>query len=244
MLMVRKIVLSIFAVLAVAAVAFAQNRQVSGTVKDSAGQAIIGATVVIEGSHVGATTGADGSFRLEAPANSNLVVSFIGYETQTVALGTRTAVEIVLQDDTQSIDDVVVVAYGTSSKEAVTGSVTMVKSDVIEQRTTSDVTSALEGASAGVQVSSSYGEPGASADILIRGFGSINGNNTPLYVVDGNIFNGNMNDINPADIESMSILKDAASAALYGSRAAAGVVLITTKKGKQSGKLNVSVSTK
>ena len=244
MLMVRKIVLSIFAVLAVAAVAFAQNRQVSGTVKDSAGQAVIGATVVIEGSHVGATTGADGSFRLEAPANSNLVVSFIGYETQTVALGTRTAIEIVLQDDTQSIDDVVVVAYGTSSKEAVTGSVTMVKSDVIEQRTTSDVTSALEGASAGVQVSSSYGEPGASTDILIRGFGSVNGNNTPLYVVDGNIFNGNMNDINPSDIESMSILKDAASAALYGSRAAAGVVLITTKKGKQSGKLNVSVSTK
>ena len=244
MLMVRKIVLSIFAVLAVAAVAFAQNRQVSGTVKDSAGQAIIGATVVIEGSHVGATTGADGSFRLEAPANSNLVVSFIGYETQTVALGTRTAVEIVLQDDTQSIDDVVVVAYGTSSKEAVTGSVTMVKSDVIEQRTTSDVTSALEGASAGVQVSSSYGEPGASTDILIRGFGSINGNNAPLYVVDGNIFAGNMSDINPADIESMSILKDAASAALYGSRAAQGVVLITTKKGKQSGKLNVNVSTK
>ena len=244
MLMVRKIVLSIFAVLAVAAVAFAQNRQVSGTVKDSAGQAIIGATVVIEGSHVGATTGADGSFRLEAPANSNLVVSFIGYETQTVALGTRTAIEIVLQDDTQSIDDVVVVAYGTSSKEAVTGSVTMVKSDVIEQRTTSDVTSALEGASAGVQVSSSYGEPGASTDILIRGFGSINGNNAPLYVVDGNIFAGNMSDINPADIESMSILKDAASAALYGSRAAQGVVLITTKKGKQNGKLNVNVSTK
>ena len=244
MLMVRKIVLSIFAVLAVAAVAFAQNRQVSGTVKDSAGQAIIGATVVIEGSHVGATTGADGSFRLEAPANSNLVVSFIGYETQTVALGARTSIEIVLQDDTQSIDDVVVVAYGTSSKEAVTGSVTMVKSDVIEQRTTSDVTSALEGASAGVQVSSSYGEPGASTDILIRGFGSINGNNAPLYVVDGNIFAGNMSDINPADIESMSILKDAASAALYGSRAAQGVVLITTKKGKQSGKLNVNVSTK
>ncbi len=244
MLMVRKIVLSIFAVLAVAAVAFAQNRQVSGTVKDSAGQAIIGATVVIEGSHVGATTGADGTFRLEAPANSNLVVSFIGYETQTIALGTRTAIEVVLQDDTQSIDDVVVVAYGTSSKEAVTGSVTMVKSDVIEQRTTSNVTSALEGASAGVQVSSSYGEPGASTDILIRGFGSINGNNSPLYVVDGSIFNGNMSDINPADIESMSILKDAASAALYGSRAAAGVVLITTKKGKQSGKLNVNVSTK
>ena len=212
--MVRKIVLSIFAVLAVAAVAFAQNRQVSGTVKDSAGQAIIGATVVIEGSHVGATTGADGTFRLEAPANSNLVVSFIGYETQTIALGTRTAIEIVLQDDTQSIDDVVVVAYGTSSKEAVTGSVTMVKSDVIEQRTTSNVTSALEGASAGVQVSSSYGEPGASTDILIRGFGSINGNNSPLYVVDGSIFNGNMSDLNPADIESMSILKDAASAAI------------------------------
>ena len=242
--MVRKIVLSIFAVLAVAAVAIAQNRQVSGTVKDSAGQPIIGATVVIEGSNVGATTSVNGTFRLDAPVNSNLVVSFIGYETQTIALGSRTSIEIVLADDTQSIDDVVVVAYGTSSKEAVTGSVTMVKSDVIEQRTTSNVTSALEGASAGVQVSSSYGEPGASTDILIRGFGSINGNNAPLYVVDGNIFSGNMSDLNPADIESMSILKDAASAALYGSRAAQGVVLITTKKGKESGKLNVNVSTK
>ncbi len=242
--MVRKIVLSIFAVLATAAMVVAQNRQVSGTVKDSAGQPIIGATVVIEGSNVGTTTSADGTFRLDAPANANLVVSFIGYEAQTVALGSRTSVAIVLADDTQSIDDVVVVAYGTSSKEAVTGSVTMVKSDVIEQRTTSNVTSALEGASAGVQVSSSYGEPGASTDILIRGFGSINGNNAPLYVVDGNIFSGNMSDLNPADIESMSILKDAASAALYGSRAAQGVVLITTKKGKESGKLNVNVSTK
>ena len=244
MLMVRKIVLSIFAVLATAAMVVAQNRQVSGTVKDSAGQPIIGATVVVEGSTAGTTTGADGTFRLDAPVNSNLVVSFIGYESQTIALGYRTTVEVVLADDTQSIDDVVVVAYGTASKEAVTGSVTMVKSDVIEQRTTSNVTSALEGASAGVQVSSSYGEPGASTDILIRGFGSINGNNAPLYVVDGNIFAGNMSDINPADIESMSILKDAASAALYGSRAAQGVVLITTKKGKGDGKLNVNVSTK
>ncbi len=241
--MVRKLVLSLIAVLGVS-FAIAQNKQISGTVTDASGHAVVGATVMVEGTSTGTTTGSNGYFVLQAPANGKLVFSFIGHVPQTVAIAGKTTVNVTLEEDTTAIEDVVVIAYGTSSKEAVTGSVSMVKSEAIEKRTASDVTSTLEGATAGVQVSSSYGEPGSTADILIRGFGSINGNNTPLYVVDGNIFAGSMNDLNPNDIESISVLKDAASAALYGSRAASGVVLITTKKGKSAGKLNVNVSTK
>ena len=242
--MVRKLVLSLVAVLSVVAMAMAQSKQVSGTVTTADGQPVAGATIIVDGTSQGTTTGANGKFVVSTPANGKLLISFIGYVPQTVDVAGKSHIEVTLEEDTHAIDDVIVVAYGTSSKEAVTGSVSMVKADVIEKRTTSDVTSTLEGTSAGVQVSSSYGEPGATAEILIRGFGSINGNNTPLYVVDGNIFAGSMSDLNPNDIESISVLKDASSAALYGSRAASGVVLITTKKGKSDGKLNVNVSTK
>ena len=242
--MVRKLVLSLLAVLSVCAIAQAQNRQLSGTVKTTDGAPVVGATVAVDGTGRGTTSGSDGSFVVSAPVDGSLTVSFIGYKTQHIAVAGKTAVAIVLEEDTHAIDDVIVVAYGTSSKEAITGAVSMVKSADIEKRTASDVTSTLEGTSAGVQVSSSYGEPGATAEILIRGYGSINGNNTPLYVVDGNIFSGSMSDLNPNDIESISILKDAASAALYGSRAASGVVLITTKKGRTPHRINVNVSTK
>ena len=232
MLMVRKIVLSIFAVLATAAMVVAQNRQVSGTVKDSAGQPIIGATVVVDGSVVGATTGADGTFKLDAPANASLVVSFIGYETQIVSLGNRTSVDVVLAEDTQAIDDVVVVAFGTTTKEAFTGSVAVVNADDIAKVQSSNVAQSLVGRVAGLQTSSSSGDLTGKPSIRIRGISSINAGKEPLWVVDGVPYEGDLNNINPNDIESMTVLKDAASNALYGARGANGVIMVTTKKAK------------
>ncbi len=232
MLMVRKIVLSIFAVVATTAMVVAQSRQVSGTVKDSAGQPIIGATVVVDGSVVGATTGADGTFKLDAPANASLVVSFIGYQTQIVSLGNRTSVDVVLAEDTQAIDDVVVVAFGTTTKEAFTGSVAVVNADDIAKVQSSNVAQSLVGRVAGLQTSSSSGDLTGKPSIRIRGISSINAGKEPLWVVDGVPYEGDLNNINPNDIESMTVLKDAASNALYGARGANGVIMVTTKKAK------------
>jgi len=229
--MVRKLVLSLIAVLGVS-FAIAQNKQVSGTVADANGAPVAGATVLVEGTNVGTTTGADGKFALAAPANGNLVVSFVGYETQIVAIGGKTNVSIALKEDATAIDDVIVIAFGTATKEAFTGSASVVKSDDIAKRQVSNVAQALAGAAAGVQVTSSSGNPTATPSVLIRGLSSINAGKGPLYVVDGVPYAGDLNLINPADIESMTVLKDAASTALYGSRGANGVIMITTKKAK------------
>ena len=203
--MVRKIVLSIFAVVATTAMVVAQNRQVSGTVKDSAGQPIVGATVVVDGSVVGATTSADGTFKLDAPANSSLVVSFIGYETQIIPLGNRTSIDIVLADDTQAIDDVVVVAFGTTTKEAFTGSVAVVNSEDIAKIQSTNVAQSLVGRVAGLQTASSSGDLSGTPSIRIRGISSINAGKEPLWVVDGVPYEGDLNNINPNDIESMTV---------------------------------------
>ena len=229
--MVRKLVLSLIAVLGVS-FAIAQNKQVSGTVADANGAPVAGATVLVEGTNVGTTTGADGKFALAAPANGNLVVSFVGYETQIVAIGGKTNVSIALKEDATAIDDVIVVAFGTATKEAFTGSAAVVKSDDIAKRQVTNVAQALAGAAAGVQVTSTSGNPTASPSIIIRGISSINAGKGPLYVVDGVPYSGDLNLINPADIESLTVLKDAASTALYGSRGANGVIMITTKKAK------------
>lgn len=173
-----------------------------------------------------------------------MVVSFIGLQTQEVAI--KPIVNVVLKTDSETLDEVVVVAYGTAKKESLTGSVSVVDSKKIEQRIGTSVTGALEGSAPGIQVNNTYGEPGANPSIRIRGFGTIStqsGAADPLYVVDGVPFDGNISDLNSADIESMSVLKDAASAALYGNRAANGVVLITTKRGKEYGKTSISLST-
>ena len=233
MLMVRKIVLSIIAVLAVSFVALAQNVQVTGTVNDANGAPIVGATVSVENSTAGTTTGVNGDFKIAAPANGTLVVSFIGYKEARIAVANRTNLNVVLEEDTQSIDDVLVVAYGTTKKSALTGAVSSVSSADLKKLQVSNVTKALEGAAPGVQVVSQSGQPGSSATIRIRGIGSINASSAPLYVVDGMPYDGNISAINPADIESMTVLKDASSTALYGSRAANGVIMITTKKGAQ-----------
>ena len=255
MLMVRKIVLSIFAVLAVAVVAFAQNRQVSGTVKDSAGQPVIGAAVVVEGSNVGTTTDVNGAFRIEAAANANLIVSFIGYETQTVAVGSRTKVDVVLADDSQSIDEVVVTGYGVQRKVSFTGAASVIGEDLLDNKTDANFVKSLEGSVAGVQMNNSSSVPGAWGSIYVRGQGSLNSGSAPLYVVDGMPVNSDadglqtnlsldpMSSINPADIESVTVLKDAAATSIYGARAANGVIIVTTKKGKE-GRVNVNVDIK
>ena len=255
MLMVRKIVLSIFAVLAAASMVVAQNRQVSGTVKDSAGQAVVGAAVVVEGSNVGTTTDVNGAFRIDAASNATLIVSFIGYESKTVAVGNRTSIEVVLADDSQSIDEVVVTGYGVQRKVSFTGAASVMGEDLIDSRTDANFVKALEGSVAGVQMNNSSSVPGAWGEIFVRGQGSLSSGSAPLYVVDGMPVNSDaegmqtnlafdpMAAINPADIESVTVLKDAAATSIYGARAANGVIIVTTKKGKE-GRVNINVDIK
>ena len=231
--MIKKLVLSLVAVLSVAAMAVAQNQQVSGRVSGEDGSPIIGATVVEEGSGTnGTSTDVAGEFTLRVPKNANLVVSFIGYESKTIAVNGQTTINVVLREDTQSIDDVIVVAFGEAKKEAFTGSAGVVKSDDIAKVQTSNVAQALAGQVAGVQLTNSSGQLGSSPTIRVRGFSSISAGQDPLVIVDGAPFEGDLNNINPADIESMTVLKDAASNALYGARGANGVIMITTKRAR------------
>lgn len=211
--------------------AFAQS-QISGKVTASEdGSPIVGASIKVVGTNTGTVTDIDGNFSLNAPAGAKLEITYIGMQSKTAKASSN--MKIVLDADNHSLDDVVVVAYGTAKRQSITGSVTAVDSKEIENRITTSVTGALEGAAPGVQVNSSYGEPGAAPSIHIRGVGSlVSGADQPLYVVDGAAFDGNISELNPNDIESMSVLKDAASAALYGNRAANGVILITTKRAK------------
>ena len=230
--MVRKLVLSLIAAMGLFAYAEAQNQQVSGTVSGPDGQPVAGATVMVDGTHVGTTTNADGSFTISAPRNGSLTVSFIGYVTQTVAVAGKTRVDVSLKEDTQAIDDVIVVAFGTAKKEAFTGAAKVIKSDELIKTQSSNVEDALVGKIAGVQFSSATGRPGSGQKIYVRGYGSMNAKNDPLWVVDGVPYEGDINNINSTDIESISVLKDAASNALYGARGANGVIMVTTKRAK------------
>ena len=205
---------------------------------------IIGASIQVVGAtNIGTITDVNGQFTLQVPAGKNtLRITYVGMEPLEVAVSSK-PLRVQLRNDANNLDEVVVVAYGTQKKTSLTGSIQEVKSEQIELRPTSSVASALEGTVTGVQVNSTYGAPGEDPSIRIRGIGTVNGSSTPLYVIDGVPYGGNISDLNPQDIESMSVLKDAASAALYGNRASNGVILITTKKGKQ-GKLNISLDIK
>ena len=156
----------------------------------------------------------------------------MGYQSHTIKVGTQTRIDVVLKENTQAIDDVIVVAFGTAKKEAFTGSATVIKSDDIAKSQQSNVAQALAGKVAGVQLTNTAGQPGESPTIRIRGFSSLNAGNDPLWIVDGMPYSGDLNNLNPSDIESMTVLKDAASNSLYGARGANGVVMITTKKAK------------
>ena len=222
--------------------ASAQVSKVTGTViSEEDGLPVVGASVVVKGTTNGTITDMDGKFVLtNVPSSAKtLMVSFIGMKTVETKL--VDGATIYLKSDSELLDEVVVVAYGTARKESLTGSVSQVSNKTIEQRVATSATAALEGAAPGVQVNNSYGEPGAGPSILIRGIGTITGSTTPLYVVDGVPYDGNINDISAHDIEAISVLKDAASAALYGNRAANGVVIITTKTGRNAGRPSVSL---
>lgn len=224
---------------------FAQTRTVTGRVYSAKDNSPLpGASVVIKGTANGVVSDAEGNFSLQVtdPSATTLVIRFIGMEQQEVPISTS-PLNISLRSSGKDIDEIVVVAYGTAKKSSYTGSVSQIKSEELVNRQVSSVTKALQGLAAGVQSTSTSGQPGSDATIRIRGIGSINASADPLYVVDGVPYGGSLNAINPYDIESISVLKDAASSALYGSRGANGVVIITTKKGKKQGSnIDVRVS--
>ncbi|MFD2037331.1 SusC/RagA family TonB-linked outer membrane protein [Belliella marina] len=241
----RKVLLLGLALLIASATAFAQSRVVTGTVtSEEDGLPIPGASIMVKGTTVGTATDLDGRFSLNIPQGSNtLVVTFIGSVRQEVSIGNRSQIDIVLQPDITSLSEVIVTGYGSQPKREVTGAVSSVRGEAIENLPMQSFDRALQGRAAGVQVRSSSGLPGGAVNIRVRGVGSVTAGNEPLFIVDGVQLNNQDNSsftqanplafLNPNDIESMEILKDAASAAIYGSQAANGVVIITTKKGKQ-----------
>ena len=227
--------------------AFSQNITVTGTVQDEAGDPLIGATVQQKGSGNGIATDVDGRFSLNLPKNATLVVSYVGYTTQTVAVDGRTNLTIVLKEDSEVLDEVVVVGYGQMKRSDLTGSVTSVGEDAVKKSIATSIDQVLQGRAAGVQIQANSGTPGASTSIRIRGINSLNATNQPIFVIDGVVIDSTTDDetsnplssINPSDIVSMDILKDASATAIYGSRASNGVIMITTKRGK-SGEATVT----
>lgn len=210
----------------------AQTQKVTGVVvSEEDGQPVIGASVLVKGTQIGTITGVDGDFTLpNVPSSAKtLQISFIGMQTQEVAI--KPNVRVALKSNAETLDEVVVVAYGTQKKESVVGAQASVNAKQLEKRPITNVSNALGGLASGVQAVTSTGQPGSGSSILIRGFGSMNASSAPLYVVDGSIYNGSLSDLSPQDIQNVSILKDAASTSLYGSSAGNGVVLITTKSG-------------
>lgn len=206
-------------------------RTVSGTVQDADGITMPGVNIRVKGKNAGAVTDADGRFSIIAAAADTLQFSFIGYRLQEIPIGAQDVLTITLLDDFQQLDEVVVVAYGTQKKAAFTGSASFIENEQIQQAASSNVSNALQGLSSGVQVINNVGQPGADAVIQIRGFGSLSASNQPLIVLNGSPYDAPLSSIAPNEIENISILKDAASTSLYGSRAANGVILITTKSG-------------
>ncbi|MBV6645650.1 MAG: TonB-dependent receptor [Cyclobacteriaceae bacterium] len=212
----------------------AQERTLSGQVTDDTGEAIPGVNVLVKGSAVGTATDLDGNYRLSIPADAEtLVFSFIGLLSQEVQIGSRAVIDVEMQSDVTQLSEVVVIAYGTANRKSFTGSLGEVEAAQIEKRPLANVTGALVGTVSGVQANAGSGQPGAAPNIRIRGIGSVNNGSEPLYVVDGVPYDQSLANLNINDIQSMSVLKDAASAALYGARAANGVVMITTKTGKK-----------
>jgi TonB-linked SusC/RagA family outer membrane protein len=209
------------------------QRAVSGKITDTNGESIVGANVTVKGTTVGTTTGTDGNYKLTVPVGANtLVVSFIGYLAQEVIIGNQSVINVVLKSDIRALSEIVVVGYGQQRKSDITGAISSVKGQELVQLPMQRVDQALQGRAAGVLVLNTAGAPGANTTIRVRGMNSINGGNNALIVVDG-LQGGNLNALNPNDIESIEILKDASATAIYGSMGANGVILITTKSGKK-----------
>lgn len=216
---------------------------VSGKVSSSQGEPLIGVSIKIKGSNLGAATDAGGNYRLNVPSaytNGTLVVTYLGFATQELPINGRTRIDIQLKEDVRSLEEVVVIGYGTQKKGNTTGSIAKITAEAIEERPITRVEQALQGQMAGVSVRATSGAPGSDITVSVRGIASITGSSAPLYVVDG-VPLDNLSGINPSDIQSIDVLKDAASAAIYGSRGSNGVVLVTTKRGK-TGKPVISLS--
>lgn len=220
----------------------AQTITATGNVKDATGDPIIGASIVEKGNTSNGTiTNLNGDFSLKVPVNATLIVSYIGMKTQEIAIKGKNKIDVTLSDDTKALDEVVVIGYGTAKRKDITGSVATVSSEVLSAVPVASATEALQGKMAGVQITTTEGSPDAEMKIRVRGGGSITGDNTPLFIVDGFPVES-ISDIPASDIEDMTVLKDASSTAIYGSRGANGVILVTTKSGKE-GKLSVSYNT-
>ena len=238
----RKIYFSLILSFVVVAGAFAQ-RTVSGKVTDENGEGLPGVNVVIKGTTTGVTTDLNGNYQLSVPDdNAILVFSSVGMVVQELAVGTRTTLDVGMSQNIEELDEVIVVAYGTANKASFTGSASVISQDLIKDRPITNAANALQGTVAGLQSTSVDGTPGSAPSFQIRGTGTFSASTDPLIVVDGVAYDQNVNNLNPADIESMSVLKDAASTALYGSRAANGVIMITTKRGSSGdAKVNLRV---
>lgn len=236
---VRKSLLSLILLFCVTIASWAQQFTVQGIVKDAAGESVIGASVLIKGSTVGTITDLDGRFTLTEVEKGTVVeISYIGYVSQSIVVKDGSLLNIILKEDTETLEEVVVVGYGVQKKSVVTASIAKVSSDDLGKSAPVRVDNALKGLASGVQVTTANGQPGSAAKIRVRGTGTIN-NSDPLYIVDGMPIDGGIDYLNPSDIQSIEVLKDAASGAVYGARAANGVILVTTKSGKE-GKVKVS----
>ncbi|WP_275315190.1 SusC/RagA family TonB-linked outer membrane protein [Tenacibaculum bernardetii] len=222
-------------------ISFAQDKTISGTVSDESGP-LPGVTVIKKGTTIGTETDFDGNYTIKANVGDVLVYTFVGMKPAEKSVGTNSTINVILETD-NLLEEVVVTGYGTSTKQAFTGTAKVVKSEYLEAKSVSNVSQALAGEVAGVTVVNGSGQPGSAATIRIRGFGTINGSSAPLYVVDGVPYVNSISNINPADIESTTILKDATATSIYGSRGANGVIVITTKKGR-NGVSNISVDIK
>lgn len=253
--MVRKAMIILAALMGLHAVAAAQELTVSGTVTDETGYPLEGATVMVRGTSSGTSTGADGGYELTVASDAEIIVSYLGYLSQTKHVKGQARIDFILQEDMNFLDDVLVVAYGTMSESDFTGSAAQIKGEEIAKASKESIDKGMMGKIAGVRISSDNGDPGSAGSVQIRGAGSISAGTSPLYVIDGVVISsdtendiqvgykstGILNTLNPDDIESVTVLKDAAAASLYGSRAANGVILITTKRGKQ-GRTSISYS--
>ncbi|PRZ02125.1 TonB-dependent receptor [Marinilabilia salmonicolor] len=229
----KGMMLALFLFLSVSFVALSQEVKVTGTVTDPAGGPLPGVNIIVQGTTTGTITNVDGVYSIEVPADASLVFNFIGFQSEIIPVEGRQTIDVVLQEELMSLDEVVVVGYGTQRQEAVTGSVASMRGDELSEVPSSNVSEALQGRVAGVQMSRTSTKPGSEMQIRIRGTRSLNASNDPLVVLDGIPFAGSIGDINPNDIKSIDILKDASSTAIYGSRGANGVILITTEKGQK-----------
>ena len=223
---------------------FAQQKTITGNITDESGLPLPGASIIIENTTRGVATDFDGKYSITASEGDVLVFSFVGFISQRITVGASDVINVNFQDDSSELQEVIVTAYGTQKRESIAGAVSVIKSDQIENATFSNPVKSLEGLVSGLRVIQANGQPGSDPIIRIRGFGSINADNSPLIVLDGVPYSGSLSSINPQDIESTSVLKDASSTSLYGNKASNGVLLITTKKGRENSSPQINLDTK